>query len=145
MNEQIKDILINSKISIQWKTINPKISPRWSSFKSWRQEYFNNLYEAVVHYHITFKTNETLNQQGDKEIIITLNKNITIEKRSNIVCLERDTCTVIKMYLFYLGLTFSFYRGDKTHFVTRFNAYNTAKNNIDKQKFVTRFDTYNIN
>ena len=105
MKKQIKDILINAKISIKWK-----------NFDTWIKEDISNLYEACEHYRITFKTTKTLNQRGDKEIIITLNENITIEMRSNIVCLERDVATVIKMYSHYLG--------DKTKFVTRFNTYN---------------------
>ncbi len=127
MKKQIKDILINAKISIKWQ-----------NFGTWTKEDISNLYEACGHYCITFKTTKelimydsstgiftvfnktgitkTLNQPDDKEIIITLNKNITIEMRSNIVCLERDVATVIKMYLFYLG--------DKIKFVTRFNTDN---------------------
>ena len=105
MNKQIKDILNDATISIKWKNYN-----------TWTKQDISNLYEACEHYHITFKTTKALNQQGNKEIIITLNYNITIEMRSNMFCLERDVYTVIKMYLCYLG--------GKTKFVTRFNTYN---------------------
>ena len=107
MKKQIKDILINAKISIKWK-----------NFDTWIKEDISNLYEACEKYDITFKTGKDMpsNCGGGKEIIITLNKNITIEMRSNIVCLERDVTTLIKLYLFYLG--------DKTKFVTEYGTYN---------------------
>ena len=107
IKDKIKDILINAKISI-----------KWTDSETWIKEDISNLYEACEKYHITFKAGKDMPSGcgGGKEIIITCKGGVTVQKKSNIVCLERDVITVIKLYLFYLG--------DKTKFVTEYGTYN---------------------